>query len=96
NPTLWKKTAVVGFALSTIGVLFSAFLTYMSVTALHTTCEWCLGSATTMLFLFIVHGWLMQTEAPATVAKNIDWGIWGVGIVAATLGVFSVSGIMAN
>ena len=96
NPGLWKKTALAGFILAAGGVLFSAYLTFMSVTALHTTCEWCLGSAATMLGLFLSHAWLMQTEAPATPSRNIDWGTWGVGLVGAIVGFSMVSGVMAN
>lgn len=96
NPSAWKQTATIGFVISSIGVLFSAYLTFMSVTALHTTCEWCLGSAATMLGLFLSHGWLMQTEPPSVPTRNIDWGVWGVGVVGAILGFGLTNNVMAT
>src|SRR5439155_14064811 len=46
------KRLVFGMAL--IGLLFSGYLTAMEAFVLHAWCVWCLGSAITMLLLFIV------------------------------------------
>lgn len=96
NPSTWKLSTTVGFGMSVVGVLFSAYLTYMSVTALHTTCEWCLGSAATMLGLFLTHGWLMQVEPPTEPQRNIDWGVWGVGLVGMIIGFTMANNLMNN
>jgi uncharacterized membrane protein len=40
--------------LSGWGVLFTAWLNYLEAFVLHAWCEWCLGSATMVLILFVL------------------------------------------
>lgn len=44
----------VVFGMSLIGVLYSAYLTYIELAVLHAVCPYCVISAFTMLFVFIL------------------------------------------
>jgi uncharacterized membrane protein len=39
----------VGFLISLVGTLFSAYLTYLEVFVIHALCQWCLASAAVMV-----------------------------------------------
>ena len=39
----------LGFMISLIGTLFSAYLTYLEVFVIHALCQWCLASAVVMV-----------------------------------------------
>jgi uncharacterized membrane protein len=39
----------LGFLVALVGTLFSAYLTYLEVFAIHAICEWCVASATVMV-----------------------------------------------
>lgn len=41
------------FAIAIIGVLFSAYLTYLEAFVIHAFCQWCILSALSMLIIFI-------------------------------------------
>lgn len=48
--------------LATFGFAVSIYLTFSSVTVLETTCQWCLGSASAMMTIFILsYLWLIKT-----------------------------------
>jgi len=53
-PILALRGRLVVFGLTLFGVLFSGYLTAAEAFALHKWCLWCMGSAVTMLVLFIV------------------------------------------
>lgn len=40
------------FLLTLVGVLFSAYLTYLEVAVIHAICPWCVASAVVMVVLF--------------------------------------------
>ena len=40
--------------LSTVGVLFSAYLTYLELFVIHAICRWCVGSAVIITVIWIV------------------------------------------
>ena len=42
------------FLVTLVGVLFSAYLTYLEIAVIHAICPWCVISAILMLFLFIL------------------------------------------
>ena len=46
-----RSVAVVylGFLISLVGTLFSVYLTYLEVFAIHALCQWCLASAAIMV-----------------------------------------------
>ena len=50
------QLTVVGFAVASGGVLFSAYLTFLEPFVIGATCAWCLGSALTITFLMWVSG----------------------------------------
>lgn len=50
---IWKSQGVmINFGLSLIGVLFSAYLTYLEIAVIHAICPFCVLSAICMLVLF--------------------------------------------
>lgn len=42
------------FLITLVGVLFSAYLTYLEVAVIHAICPWCVVSAILMVLLFIL------------------------------------------
>lgn len=53
----WARARWVGlglFAMAGVGVLFSAYLTYLEAAVIHAWCRWCVASAVliTLIFLF--------------------------------------------
>lgn len=49
----WQdKGLMINFGLSLIGVLFSAYLTYLEIAVIHAICPFCVLSAICMLILF--------------------------------------------
>ena len=46
--------SVVLLALATIGVLFTAYLTYIELFVIHAICRWCVGSAVIISLIWIV------------------------------------------
>jgi protein-disulfide isomerase/uncharacterized membrane protein len=67
-----------GLAVSGIGTLFSIYLIYTSITSIHQTCIWCIGSATIMTLLFFSHGFLSQMEYHGSMTPNKDFIMIGV------------------
>lgn len=53
-PLVNKHFTNTYFALTLIGVLFSAYLTYLEIKIIHAICPYCVVSAVVMLFLFII------------------------------------------
>jgi|KBSMisStaDraftv2_1062788.scaffolds.fasta_scaffold01310_3 uncharacterized membrane protein len=49
-----RGLALVILLLSGWGLLFTAWLNYLEAFVLHAWCEWCLGSATMVLILFVL------------------------------------------
>ena len=57
QPAEWVVLALFGTAL--VGLLFSAYLTYLELFVIHAICLWCAVSAVIQVFLFVlaVMGW---------------------------------------
>jgi uncharacterized membrane protein len=49
--------------LATVGVLFTAYLTYLELFVIHAICRWCVGSAVIMTAIWIVA--LLSLRSPA-------------------------------
>lgn len=49
-----RKWNVVLVGLATVGVLFTAYLTYLELFVIHAICRWCVGSAVIITALWIV------------------------------------------
>ncbi len=52
------------FVFSSIGVLFTAYLTYIELFLIHAICRWCVGSAVIITLIWIVS--LFSLRSPAT------------------------------
>ena len=53
----WENEPVISIALvsqAAIGVLFSAWLTYLELAVIHAICIWCVTSAVIVLVIFLV------------------------------------------
>ena len=47
---LWRETGIyLGFLISLVGTLFSAYLTYLEIFVIGALCQWCLTSAAIMV-----------------------------------------------
>jgi uncharacterized membrane protein len=50
STALWRETGIyLGFLISLVGTLFSAYLTYLEIFVIGALCQWCLASATIMV-----------------------------------------------
>jgi len=51
----WKENSpLLVFGISLVGVLFSAYLTYVEIAILHAICPYCVVSAIAMTILFVI------------------------------------------
>jgi uncharacterized membrane protein len=53
--------------LATVGVLFTAYLTYLELFVIHAICRWCIGSAVIITAIWVV----------AVLAWTREWGVGG-------------------
>jgi uncharacterized membrane protein len=50
STALWRETGIyLGFLISLVGTLFSAYLTYLEIFVIGALCQWCLASAAIMV-----------------------------------------------
>jgi uncharacterized membrane protein len=49
-----RSVSLVLFGGASIGLLFSAYLTYLEAFVIHAWCRWCIGSAVLAVLIFIV------------------------------------------
>lgn len=61
---LERKWNILLVGLATVGVLFTAYLTYLELFVIHAICRWCVGSAVIITALWIVA--LLSLRSPAT------------------------------
>ena len=53
--SFWKENSPLAiFGISLVGVIYSAYLTYIEIAVLHAICPYCVVSALVMLCLFII------------------------------------------
>ena len=52
--------------LATIGVVFTAYLTYVELFVIHAICRWCVGSAVIITLIWIVSLLSLRSPAPRT------------------------------
>jgi uncharacterized membrane protein len=51
---LWREIGIyLGFLISLVGTLFSAYLTYLEIFVIGALCQWCLASAAIMVAALI-------------------------------------------
>ena len=62
--SMFRKLATIGFVMSAVGLVFSLYLTFVSLAYVRFTCTWCLTSLATVLVTTIMHAALLQAEAP--------------------------------
>src|SRR5215210_4295402 len=49
SAVMWKEAGIyLGFLISLVGTLFSAYLTYLEIFVIGALCQWCLASAAIM------------------------------------------------
>jgi len=61
--TRWPRLL---FWLAGVGVVFSAYLTYLELFVIRATCRWCLGSAVIILLIFLAAWRARRTGASPT------------------------------
>jgi uncharacterized membrane protein len=52
-----RRLSLALLALTTVGVLFSAWLTYLELYVIHAICRWCVVSAVLAVALFALAAW---------------------------------------
>ena len=57
----WNQVLV---GLATVGLLFTAYLTYLELFVIHAICRWCVGSAIIITAIWLVS--LVSLRSPAT------------------------------
>jgi uncharacterized membrane protein len=57
---------LVLLGLATIGVVFTAYLTYVELFLIHAICRWCVGSAVIITLIWIVSLLWLRSPAPRT------------------------------
>ena len=85
----WAKFRLFGFIASAIGLLYSIFLTFISISMIHATCIWCLSSFATLILLTIAHAALFQSDAPDVADRRMGLPITGASFLLA-LGIGAV------
>jgi uncharacterized membrane protein len=68
-----EKAALSGAFIALIGVLFSAYLTYLELFVLQAICQWCVASAV-LVFAYLVLGALRLRDAHRTRPGVVDKG----------------------
>ena len=54
STALWRETGIyLGFLISLVGTLFSAYLTYLEMFVIGALCQWCLASDAVMALLAV-------------------------------------------
>jgi len=54
SAVLWREAGLyLGFLISLVGTLFSAYLTYLEIFVIGALCQWCLASAAIMILALI-------------------------------------------
>src|SRR5918995_2894943 len=54
SAVMWREAGVyLGFLISLVGTLFSAYLTYLEIFVIGALCQWCLASAAIMVAALI-------------------------------------------
>ena len=54
-----RRWSVLLAGIATVGVLFTAYLTYLELFVIHAVCRWCVGSAViiTAIWIIAISGW---------------------------------------
>ena len=60
EPEDWAVLALFGTSL--VGLLFSAYLTYLELFVIHAICIWCVASAVIQLIIFLLALWAVRTQ----------------------------------
>lgn len=56
---------LIGWGCSLVGLLFSAWLTYVELFVLHDICQWCVVSATLQVLIFALFTWRLRSAPTA-------------------------------
>lgn len=85
----WNMLTLAGLAISGFGFGFSVYLQIISIKEIGEVCKWCFGSAVTMFFTFLWHGFVYNAGEPKedAPAPKLDFA------VAGALAVLAIGGI---
>jgi len=91
-----RKWSFVGLVVSFMGVVVSALLTYYSITKIHATCAWCLGSGAMMVISTIAYIGTPNASKGIRDEGNPKNVIVWVAMPTALVAVFAVIGGIAR
>ena len=61
-----RRWSLLLVGLSTVGFLFTAYLTYLELFVIHAICRWCVGSAVVIAAIWIVSLLSLRSPGPRT------------------------------
>jgi uncharacterized membrane protein len=61
-----RQWNVMLVGLTSVGLLFTAYLTYLELFVIHAICRWCVGSAVIIALIWIVSLLSLRSPAPRT------------------------------
>lgn len=83
-----RRLAVARAAMAGFGTAVSAWLTFVALTVIKATCDWCLASAAIMTLLLIVSLLAIREELPEP--RPTPW-LWLAGAIMLSLGAFGTA-----
>lgn len=84
-----RKLAVTGFVMSSAGLLFSLYLTFVSIAYIGQKCDWCLASLAVIVLTTIGHAALLQADVPDKSDSRPGWMV-GAATFALAIGALGV------
>lgn len=79
--SIHRTLSVLGLIGSGLGLLYSGYLTYMSVTVIHETCIWCLASLGMIFVVTVLHGAVLQADDPDVIDSSVSFKVGAVALV---------------
>lgn len=71
---------LAGTAISGIGTVASMYFMYVALFVIGQMCTWCLTSAITMITLFLMHAWLLQSDLTDRTGGMVERNICLIGV----------------
>ncbi len=84
-----RRLAIAGFVFSAIGLVFSLYLTFASISIVQQKCIWCLSSLAVIVLTTIAHGALLQDDTPQKADGQPGWMIAGAAF-ALSMGALAI------
>ncbi len=91
----FRQLANIGLGVAGVGAILSFYLIFVATFEIRQSCEWCFGSAATMIVLAIAHGFL-ATLTPPEESKGIELKFAVPALAVSLLMIFGLSGTLKS